>query len=152
VDFAQAWNIQQKLANAAREGTRIGASAPTIEYYSSDPCALPVASSPCSVQAIADEVTQYMVNAGLNASCLTPASPTSSTSTTWTYSCNGISMVITWPYSFTASSGGQVLSTQVSLTYPYTWNVNQVIGLLPGGSSLSLPSTISSNAVMENLN
>jgi Flp pilus assembly protein TadG len=153
VDFANAWNIKQKLANAAREGVRIGASALTLEYYSSIGCSLPVASSPCSVQAIADSVKKYMVNAGLNdASCITSNSPSSSTATTWTYTCGGVSMSITWPYSFTASSGAQLMATQVSLTYPYTWSLNHIIGILPGGGRLSLPSTISTSAVMANLN
>jgi Flp pilus assembly protein TadG len=154
VDFGQAWNIKQKLENAAREGVRIGASAPTLEYYSSIDCSSPVASSPCSVQAIADAVTHYMVNADLqNASCLTPNSPSSSTTNTWTYTCgNGVSITIAWPYSFTSSGGTTMMATQVSLTYPYRWTLNQIIGVLPGGGSLSLPSTISASAVMQNLN
>ena len=149
-DFGQAWNLKQKLANAAREGTRIGASAPAFE---STNCAIPLASSPCSVQAAADAMKQYMVNTGLNASCITPASPSStdSTTSTYTYACNGLSLSITRPYLFTATTGAQVMATQVSLTYPYTWNLNRVIGLLHQGA-LSLPSTISTNSVMPNLN
>jgi Flp pilus assembly protein TadG len=150
VDFGQAWNIKQKLANAVREGTRIGASAPSALLDATN-CGNPVASSPCSVQAVADAVKQYMVNASLNASCITPNSPSSSDSTTstWTYSCNGLSISITRPYIFTASSGAQVLGTHVSLTYPYTWTLNHVIGLL-GGSSILLPSIISTSSVMAN--
>ena len=151
VDFGQAWNLKQKLADAAREGTRIGASAPSFEATS---CAIPLASSPCSVQAAADTVKRYMVNAGLDASCMTPNSATGSDSTTstWTYTCgNGLSMSITRPYIFTASSGARVMGTQVGLTYPYTWTLNRVIGLL-GGSSILLPSTISNSSVMPNLN
>jgi Flp pilus assembly protein TadG len=151
VDFGQAWNIKQKLANAVREGTRIGASAPPFEATS---CGIPLASSPCSVQAAADTVKRYMVNAALDASCITPNSPTSSDSTTstWTYSCgSGLSLSITRPFIFTTSSGAKVLGSQVSLTYPYTWSLNQVIGLF-GGSSISLPSTISTSSVMPNLN
>jgi Flp pilus assembly protein TadG len=149
-DFGQAWNIKQKLANAAREGTRIGASAPTFEATN---CAIPAASSPCSVQSAADAVKQYMVNAGLNASCITPNTPSTSnaTTSTYTYACNGLSLSITRPYLFTATGGAQVMGSQVSLTYPYTWNLNHVIGLLHQ-NSLSLPSTISTNSVMPNLN
>jgi hypothetical protein len=150
VDFGQAWNIKQKLANAAREGTRIAASAPLFEATS---CAIPQASSPCSVQAAADTLKRYMVNAGLDASCITPNSPSSSGSTTstWTFTCGGLSMSITRPYIFAVSAGAQVMGTQVSLTYPYTWSLNRVIGLL-GGSSILLPSTISTTSVMPNLN
>jgi hypothetical protein len=151
VDFGQAWNVKQKLANAAREGTRIAASAPSFEATS---CTIPQASSPCSVQAAADTLKRYMVNAGLDASCITPNSPSSSGSppSTWTYTCGtGLSMSITRPYIFAVSAGAQVMGTQVSLTYPYTWTLNKVIGLL-GGSSILLPSTLSTTSVMPNLN
>jgi hypothetical protein len=103
---------------------------------------------------MADAVARDMVKADLkDASCLTPNSPSGSTATTWTYMCgNGVPITITWPYSFTASSGTKIMGTQLSLTYPYTWTLNQIIGLLPGGDSLSLPPTISASAVMQNLN
>ena len=152
VDFGQAWNLKQKLANAVREGTRIGASAPSFEATS---CGIPLASSPCSVQAAADTVKRYMVNAGLDASCITPNSPSSSDSTTsrWTYSCgNGVSMSITRPYVFAATGGAKVMGTQVSLTYPYTWSVNHILGLSGDDNSLTLPSTISTSSAMPNLN
>jgi Flp pilus assembly protein TadG len=151
VDFGQAWNLKQKLANAVREGTRIGASAPSFEATS---CAIPQASSPCSVQAAADTVKQYLVNAGLDASCITPNSPSGSNSTTstWTYTCgSGLSMSISRPFIFTVSAGAVVMGTQVGLTYPYTWSLNHVIGLL-AGSTILLPSTISTTSVMPNLN
>ncbi len=152
VDFGQAWNLKQKLADAAREGTRIGASAPSFEATS---CAIPLASSPCSVQAAADTVKRYMVNAGLDASCITPNSPSSSDSTTstWTYSCgNGVSMSITRPYVFAATGGAKVMGTQVRLTYPYTWSVNHILGLSGDDNNLTLPSTISTSSAMPNLN
>jgi Flp pilus assembly protein TadG len=152
MDFGQAWNTKQKLANAVREGARIGASAPTQDYYSSS-CSSPSASSPCTVQAVADSVKQYMVGASLNASCITPNSPSSSTGYTWTYTCtNGISMTVNRPYTFTVTGGALVMGTQVSLTYPYTWSLNNVLGLLPGGGNISLPSTISTTGTMVNLN
>src|SRR5581483_9501921 len=113
-------------------------------------CSSPSASSPCSVQAVADAVKQYMVNTGLNASCLTPNSPSSSSGFTWTYTCgNGTSMTINRGFTFTDSNGKTVVGTQVSLTYPYPWTLNRVIGLL-AGATLSLPSTLSTSGMMQN--
>jgi len=148
-DFGQAWNTKQELANSVREGLRIGSEAPTADLTQSS-CSSPSASSPCSVQAIADAVKQYMVNTGLNASCLTPNSPSSSSGFSWTYTCgNGTSMTINRGYTFTDSNGKTVVGTRVSLTYPYTWTLNRIIGLL-AGSTLSLPSTLTSSGVMQN--
>src|SRR5438876_8567878 len=56
-DFGQAWNTKQELANSVREGLRIGSEAPTADLTQSS-CSSPSASSPCSVQAIADAVIQ----------------------------------------------------------------------------------------------
>ena len=152
-DFGGAWNVKQKLANAAREGTRIGSEAPASDLTSSG-CASPSATCPCSIQAIADEVKQYMVNANLNASCLTPGTPSSSSGLTWTYTCgNGTSVVINRGYTFTDTNGKTVVGTQVSVTYPYTWKVNTVLGLLHNllpGASVTLPSNINSTSTMQN--
>jgi Flp pilus assembly protein TadG len=148
-DFGQAWNTKQELANAVREGLRIGAEAPTSDLTQTS-CSSPSASSPCSVQAVADAVKQYMVNTGLNASCLNANSPSSSSGFSWTYTCgNGTSMTINRGYTFTDSNGKTVVGTNVSITYPYTWTLNRVIGLL-GGATLSLPSTLTTNGVMQN--
>jgi Flp pilus assembly protein TadG len=150
-DFGGAWNTKQKLANAVREGTRIGAAAPKNDLSQST-CASPPASSPCSVQSIADAVKEYMVNAGLSdASCLTQNAPSSQTGLAWTYTCgNGTSLTINRGATFTATGGGPVEATKVTLTYPYTWTLNRVIGLLPGGGSISLPATITTDGMMQN--
>src|SRR5262249_42593211 len=49
----------------------------------------------------------------------------------------------------TDSGGKTVVGTQVSLTYPYVWTLNRVIGLL-AGATLSLPSTLTTSGVMQN--
>ncbi len=150
-DFGSAYNLKQKLANAAREGARIAASEPTSDLTTTS-CSNPTASCPCSVQAVADAVVHYLNNARVSASCINPGSPTSSGTLTWTYSCgNGTALTINRGYTFTATGGNLVAATQVTLTYPYAWSLNGVISLLNLGS-LSLPSTISTNGVMQNLN
>jgi Flp pilus assembly protein TadG len=152
-DFGQAWNTKQKLANAVREGVRIGASVPQGDIDSTT-CANPSASSPCTTQVVADAVKQYMVSAGLDAaSCLNPNSPSGNPSfAVWTYTCGGVSMTIERQYLYAATGGATLKGTHVTLSYPYTWTLNRVIGLLPGGGSLSLPSTLTTDGVMQNLN
>jgi len=149
-DFGGAWNTKQKLTNAVREGVRIGAASPKDDLDRTS-CPNPSASSPCSVQAIADAVKQYMVSAGLaSASCITQNAPTSQTGLAWTYTCgSGVSMTINRGATFTATGGGTVEATKVTLTYPYTWTFNRIVGLL-GGAGISLPSTLSTNGMMQN--
>ena len=51
-----------------------------------------------------------------------------------------------------ATGGAKVMGTQVSLTYPYTWSVNHILGLSGDDNNLTLPSTISTSSAMPNLN
>jgi Flp pilus assembly protein TadG len=148
-DFGGAWNLKQVLTNATREGARIGESEPTRDLDTSS-CANPVAQCPCSVQAVADAVVRYLNNAGVNASCISPGTPTSSNGLTWTYSCgNGTSLTINRGFEVLAQNGTTIVATKVDLTYPYVWNLNRIIGLLPGHSTMSLPSTITTSGIMD---
>lgn len=157
VDFGQAWNLKQKVSNAAREGARFGASQSTADLVQSNV----VQSNPPSVTAIANVVGSYLANAGLT-QCST-AAPTNWTEAQpsglqWTFSysdssCVGFSLVIDRGDALPPGGAGAstVVATHVTLTYPYTWTFNHVIGLLVSGANPSLPSTISSDAVMQNV-
>jgi len=144
-DFGEAYNVKHKLTNAAREGARITVSSPTTDSSCTD-------STPCSIEAAATEVQNYMANAGLSkASCITPTSPTSSGTNTWTWSCNSVTLTINRGYLVTSSGSSVVIpATHVTLSYPYTWSFGSIIKLL-GGSSSSMPSTLSTDVVMQNL-
>ncbi len=144
-DFGKAYNLKHIVTNAAREGARITASN-SVSNMNCSP-------NPCGIYAAADAVKQYMLNAGLSAaSCITPSSPSSSGTLTWTYSCNGITLTIDRSIALAGGPGGSVIpSTQVTLSYPYTWTFNNVIGLLVPGSTVTLPSTLSTSAIMANL-
>ncbi len=149
LDFGQAYNLKHILTNAAREAARITVSNPLTD--SSSNCQN--ASTPCSIQAAADAAKKYMTNAGLSvASCIDPTSPSSSGTLTWTYSCSSVTLTINRGYVFTATGGTVVPSTQVTLSYPYTWTLGRVIGLLVKGATLNLPATLTTNLVMQNLN
>ncbi|HEX5410696.1 MAG TPA: TadE/TadG family type IV pilus assembly protein [Terriglobia bacterium] len=145
IDFGGAFTLKQKMANAAREGARTAIS----NTLSDSSC---TSSTPCSIQAAADAVSQYMTGAGQNSSCINPSSPSASGTLNWTYSCsNGIQLVINKGYIVTASAGAAVSATEVTLTYPYTWTFNDVIGLLVHSNTVHLPSRLTTRTVMENL-
>lgn len=144
VDFGQAYNLKHNMVNAAREAARITISNPLTSLTCSSP-------TPCSIQAAADAAKQYLVNARLTAaSCINPASPSSSCVLTWTYACNGVTLTINRGFVF-LSGGISVPSTQVTLSYPYTWTFGRIIGLLVRGAATNLPTTLTTTFVMQNL-
>ncbi len=153
IDFGGAFNLKQKMANAAREGARMAIT----NTLSDSSCS---SSTPCSIQAAANAVANYMTNAGVNSSCLSSASASSPSVDAWTYSCKGISLAINRGYwfTYTPSGGGAdvtIQATQVTLTYPYTWTFGRIIGLLDllgvKNAKATLPSTLTTTAVMQNL-
>jgi Flp pilus assembly protein TadG len=143
LDFGQAYNLKQKLNNAAREGARFAAGQNSgINLSTSD------------VTAVRDAVNNYLTNAGVT-QCSIASSPTVSgyvyTFNSSSGGCGSFSLVIDRNYLITV---GTVTSagTHVTLTYPYTWSLGNVIKLLLPGSTLSLPATLSTDAIMQNLN
>jgi len=151
-DFGQAFNTKHILTNAAREAARITVSNPLSDAN----CA--VTDPPCSIQASAEAVKNYLTNAALSqASCITPATPSSGSLATlkWTYTCNNITLTIDRSLVLTGGPNGTVIpSAQVTLSYPYTWTLNRVIGLLPHDKgtpafSLSLPASVTASVVMQ---
>jgi Flp pilus assembly protein TadG len=143
IQFGGAFNLKQKEANAAREGTRIVVS----NTLADSSCA----STNCSVQTAVNAMANYMTNAGVDSSCINPASPSSSGTLTWTYSCKGISMTVNHGYVYTPTGGALVTGTEVTVTYPYTWFFNDIIKLLVPKSKIGLPNSLTETAVMQNI-
>lgn len=144
VEFGGAFNLKQKMANAAREGTRVMVSNPLDDQS--------CLSGYCSAQAAAQAVANYMTNNGVDSSCIDPSTPTSTGTETWTYTCaNGISLTINHQYNYTTSVGNPETGTQVTVTYPYSWFFNNVIKLLVPGSNIVLPNRLTETSVMQNI-
>ena len=145
-DFGQAYNTRHILTNAAREAARITVSNP-LNIFNAN------CSSDCAIQAAADASKTYLVNAGFTkASCIDPTNPSTAGPPTWTFTCNGVTLTIN--HNFTVAGGADNLPvpcTQVTLSYPFSWTFQRVIGLLVKGSNLNLPSTITTTFVMQNL-
>jgi Flp pilus assembly protein TadG len=149
LDFSNAYNVKQKLATAAREGARTGASQPN--YYDS--------SSPPSLPAIKDVVTSYLTTAGFDTSFINSTLTYDSTTHTGTYYTTGSTgttygLKIELFYHFADTSGTSILSTRVTLRYPYNWGFgfNKIIKLLVPSAGFGNPITIETDATMQNLN
>ncbi|HEV2246799.1 MAG TPA: TadE/TadG family type IV pilus assembly protein [Terriglobia bacterium] len=147
LDFARAYNIKQKLANAAREGVRYQAT----ETSDKD------VSSPASVQTLRDDVVTYLTNAGVDTSFIgTTLSYDPSTGVfTGTYytTQSGVSYGLKVERAVAIAAGGtSIPSTRVTLYYPYNWTFgfNSIIKLLLPSSTFSNPITIQADATMSN--
>lgn len=146
-DFATAFNLRQKLANAAREGARLGVSQSMLDLTQP---------SPPSVQDIHDTVVTYLEEANVDTSFI-GTTMASSGSFTWTYYSSGtyglkIERVVQYPSGCGSPSNPCNPGTRVTLTYPYNWTFgfNHIVTLL-GVSGPSGTITIPAIALMENL-
>ncbi len=137
-DFGSMFALKAKLTNAARSGARIVVSTPLTNINCSS-------SVPCSIQAAVNDVKNYLTNDGVDASCLNPTSPSSSTALSWTFACaSGASLTIDRGAVVTAGSLA-VPSTRVTLTWPITWKLAR---FLP---SSTFPNKVEALATMANL-
>ncbi len=156
-DFGAAFNLKQKLNNAAREGARFASSLPTNDLDRSGGCGAPT--SVCSVR---DLVDSYLVGGRLNDCGLNGTSAIPTAAMTWAFSasapgCPGpLTLTIERGYSFQETVAGaagpiNVMSTRVSIKYPYAWHFNRVIQLLVPGASYAGVTLISTDATAPNM-
>ncbi len=147
-DFGTAFNTKHIMTNAAREAARMVVSNSTTDFNCNN------APPPCPIQGAADAVKVYMVNGGLStASCIDPTSGTGSDP--WTFSCSGVTLIINRNLIISGATGGDLTGTQVTLTYPYTWTLGNIINffnsIYHGGSTPTFSLTITTTVVMQNL-
>ena len=152
-DFGNAFDLKQKLNNGVRDAARLGAALPTSD--------LTVTPTPSSVDAIRTLVTSYLKSAQVNDCGLGSASGVPQGNLTWTFTASGngcpagsqLVLTIQRGYSFPSTINGnsvQVLSTQVSISYPYKWQFNNVITLLVPGANYAGVTLISTDAIVPN--
>ena len=155
-DFGNAFNLKQKLTNAAREAARLGSSQATSDLTNP---------APVSVLAIRDLVSNYLTNAKINdcgIGTIAPLPAGASAPWKWSFSggCpQGGNLVLTVDrgniFNSSVTTGGNainVISTNVTISYPYSWQFNRVIGLLVSGASYPGNTNIVVNSTMENQN
>lgn len=148
-DFGQVYNLKQKLNNAAREAARFAAN----ENSGGNNL---VVNGVSDVSAIGDVVANYLTNAGVKQCTITQPPKVSGGVFVYTFSsgstgCGNFSLVIDRGY-VVAVGPPVAIGTHVALSYPYTWSLGSIIGLLLPGSTLTLPVTISTDAIMQNIN
>lgn len=151
LDFATAYHLKQELANAAREGARLGSSQPTGDLVGN--------SSPPSIQTIKDDVTTYLLNAGVNTSFI-------GSTMAQCVDSNGNPITMCWDYTSSqnyglriernvavVSGGVSIVSTRVALQYPYDWTYgfNHIIQLLIPSATVYGTIDIMTDATMANL-
>jgi len=154
IDFAQAYNTKHITSNAAREAARLLSSTPLSDSSCPTPWTInsPGSGTPCAVTATAKTVSNYLTDAGLSqGACLNTATATYAPVLTWTYSCNNVTLVIYKAYQ-APNPTAPILSTKVTLSYPYTFMFGRIIGLLlPGATGPTGQYIFTSDAVMQNI-
>jgi Flp pilus assembly protein TadG len=164
-DFSGAFTLKQKLTNVARDAARSAAAGPTNDLT------LPITAVPISVNDAAQIVDNYLIANHLGDCGFDPATAAAA-GLTWTYTAStgclapGLTVVVNRGYYFAAASGGQpagltcvspgagavtaVISTCVSIQYPYQWRFGRVASLL--GAATALPMQVNATAVAMNEN
>ena len=144
-DFGGAFNLKQKLNNAAREGARIAIGQPQIDLSQTNPL---------SIQVIVEAMDNYLAGENVDTSLIDFSQPCAADTAirVWAYCQSGTSdqaLVIERNFIVTGATG-IIVSTRVTLNYPYSWSFSQIIRLLVPSASYSGSFTISSDAVMKN--
>ena len=154
-DFGRAYNLKQKLTNAAREGARIATNQPTADLTSTS-CPSTSSSGPCTVGAVRNAVVNYLNSENLGTSFIA-TNPTLTGPLKWTYPSTTTGapiLVIERSVLVPVTVGGTTtvaVSTRVTLNYPFSWGFAQVIRLLVPSASYSGSFTISTDVLMKNL-
>ncbi len=154
LDFSHAYNLKQKLANAVREGARIGGSENFQDANTSNPA---------SVNSIKEDVKTYLQDAGVNTSFIgstlsydpCPATCTGTYYTTRNGTNYGLKIERDVKVTYTDPNSGNLVTvpaTRVTLYYPYDWTFgfDQVIKLLVPSASFADPIRIETDAMMAN--
>ena len=146
-DFGGVFNLKHRLSNAAREAARLAVTESSLDLTAGG-------NPPPSIDAVRQVVQNYLTKAGIT-QCTITTTPSAHTGLSWTFNssssgCSTFALVVDRNNTATKVSGTTVVTTHVTVTYPYAWTFNRVLGLMKPGSSLTLPTTVSSDSFMEN--
>jgi len=161
-DFGTAFVVRQKISNAALQGARVAANQPMTDLSNSGGSC----GGPSSICALRDVIDTTLRESKLNDCGLSGAPATAGPGTLgWTFttqgSCpanlvltinRGLTYDTTLPSPPFPAGNYRVEGTQVSISYPYRWEFNKVIGLLVPGAAYASTSQINVAGVMQNLN
>ena len=150
-DFGRAYNLKQKLTNAARDGARIAIHQATADLTQT---------SPSSVQSIRNAVVAYLQSENLDTSFIgASASKTGPMEWTYTSSATGDALLIINRGEAVFVTVGTTtmiaVSTKVTLRYPFTWSfpaaLQPAVECPQGPSACSQGFLVSTDVTMKNL-
>lgn len=163
-DFSSAFTLKQKLTNIARDAARAAAADPVTDLQNAK-------TLPVSVSDAFRVINTYLVANNISNCGIDTTTPVPSAAE-WTYrgtfcSSGTLTVVINRGYTFPAQNTVKppdvnctsqapvpevvtVVSTCISIQYPYQWQFGRVASLL--GPSATLPTTITATAVAMNEN
>lgn len=154
MDFGQAFAIKQKLTFAARDAARFGSSEPTNDLTQGQPP---------SVIAIRDLVDADLLGGHINDCGLAATFPQGNGLLQWseTVTCpNSGSFTLTIDRGDVTPQGGMslpgangpayMISTHVTMSYPYQWHFNSVIRLLVPSATYAGITQIQTDAIAPN--
>jgi Flp pilus assembly protein TadG len=154
-DFSGAFTLKEKIMSAAQQGSALAANQATVDLTNPNPD---------SVSAARDAIFNYLANekilpnANLGA-CLPASAALSHTapSLIWTYTIGGCgyvgsdALVITIDRGYVFASGTEnVASSHVTISYPYHWEFDRVVGLVAPAASYAPTTQISADAIAQN--
>ena len=157
-DFGAAFTVKEKLVNITQAAARVGANQPSTDLTQTSPNCTQLV----SVCAIRDVVDRALLDSNLKDCGMSTKVPASAGNLTWTITANSgcptaivlkIERGYVYPTTLSAPFNAtplQIVATRVTLSYPYQWQFNKVIGLL--GGTFTGPAQLKSVAVMQNLN
>lgn len=157
IDFGGAWGAKDQIAGTARDGARVAIS--TFNDMTNPQCGGGAVS--CTAQAAVDEVVAAVTNSGLPPCGMTSAGlGATGAPFTWSDSVvcpNGGTFTITVARAVpeTDTSSGTnitVLTTQVTVNYPYTLPLNMNGGIIFGLNPFGNFVMVNSMATMTNSN
>ena len=151
-DFGTAFNLKQKLNNAAREAART-ASRQSMSDLSN--------SIPLTTDAIHDVIDNYLIAGNINDCGLSTATPTKA-GLIWTYTastgCPGngtLTLIVDRSNTFqtTGATSTRLEATHIQISYPYQWRFGSFIRFfVPSANYASGVTQITADAVMTDLN
>jgi Flp pilus assembly protein TadG len=151
-DFGSAFDVKQKLNNAAQAGARYAASQPTFDLNNTG--------TPNSVLAVRNVIDAYLVAEKVNDCGLGGSSGIPSAGLMWTFKASGNGCAGEFDLSIErsvaiAAGGGvnvNVICTRVFMTYHYPWQFGKVIGLVTPGATFNAGAhTIGATALAPNM-
>lgn len=152
-DFSGAFTLKEKVLSAAQQGSALAANQATRDLENANPD---------SVLAVRDSVFNYLANENILAkanqgTCAPSGAVVSHSALVWTYTFSGCGNVISDALVITidrgnivASGADNISNSHVTISFPYHWKFDRVIGLIAPGANYAPTTQITADAIQSN--